>query len=72
MRDCFIEALDPDLALKLREKEVPDLDQALSTALVVKNKMSHTVMIKAVTDMHEMLLSLGHVMITLTFHCCLR
>jgi len=22
MRDCFIEALDPDLALKLREKEV--------------------------------------------------
>jgi len=33
MRDCFIEALDPDLALKLREKEVADLDQALSTAL---------------------------------------
>ena len=33
MRDCFIEALDPDLALKLREKEVTNLDQALSTAL---------------------------------------
>jgi len=33
MRDCFIEALDPYLALKLREKEVADLDQALSTAL---------------------------------------
>ena len=33
MRDCFIEALDPDLALKLREKEVANLDQALSSAL---------------------------------------
>jgi len=33
MRDCFIEALDPALALKLREKEVANLDQALSSAL---------------------------------------
>ena len=33
MRDCFIEALDPDLALKLREKEVANLDQVLSSAL---------------------------------------
>jgi len=33
MWDCFIEALDPVLALKLREKEVANLDQALSSAL---------------------------------------
>jgi len=33
MIDCFMEALDPDMALKLREKEVANLDQALSSAL---------------------------------------
>jgi len=33
IKDCFIEALDPDLALKLREQEVANLDQALSSAL---------------------------------------
>jgi len=33
VRDCFIEALNPALALKLREKEVANLDQALSSAL---------------------------------------
>jgi len=36
MRDCFIEALNPDLTFKLREKEVANLDQTLSSALQFK------------------------------------
>jgi len=36
MKNCFIEALDPDLALKLQKKKVANLDQALSSALKLK------------------------------------
>ena len=77
MRDCFIEALDLDLALKLREKEVANLDQALSSALKLeaihaaaagRDKQSLIATKKGVISMHVMLL-LVNVVIMLMCHC---
>ena len=53
MRDCFIEALDPDLALKRREKEVTDLDQALSTALKLEAIQAAAVGREKQTESHR-------------------